>query len=180
MKALILNRCSTDEKRQDVEINLIQLRKYCDEKKWEYDEFSYYGSASKKIPNELQEVLNLLTTRKYQILIVYSMDRFSRLHPRITEKILNHIEECGVRFISIQENLDSDNKMTWYSMKGMWIYFANLYSVNLSKKVKLGMARAKDKGKPIGRPKGSKDKRKRSKKGYYNRKRKFSLNGGKK
>ena len=68
--------------------------------------------------------------------------------------------------------------MMWYSMKGLWLYFANLYSVNLSKKVKLGMARAKEKGKPIGRPKGSKDKKARSKKGYFNRKRKFDINEG--
>ena len=176
MKAIILSRCSTDEKRQDTEVQLKQLREYCDRQDWEYDEVSYYGSASKGIPEELQQVLDLITKRVYDVLIVYSMDRFSRLNPSITEKMLNHITDCKCRFISIQENLDSDNPMIWYCFKGLWVYFANQYSLNLSKKVKLGMARAKEKGKHIGRPKGSRDKRVRSKKGYYNRKRKLVLN----
>lgn len=176
MKAIILSRCSTDEKRQDTEVQLKQLREYCDRQGWEYDEVSYYGSASKGIPEELQQVLDLITQRVYDVLIVYSMDRFSRLKPSVTEKMLNHITDCKCRFISIQENLDSDNPMIWYCFKGLWVYFANQYSLNLSKKVKLGMQRAKEKGKNIGRPKGSKDKKVRSKKGYYNRRRKLTLN----
>lgn len=168
-KAIIVCRCSTDESRQDVELQIKPCIEYCEKQEWDYDLISYYGSASKRTPKELQEVLDLIAQRKYDVLLVYSMDRFSRLHPRITEKMLNHIIDCKCRFISLQENLDSDNPMMWYAMKGLWIYFANLYSVNLSIKVKEGMKKAKDKGVHCGRPKGSKDKRKRAKKGYYNR-----------
>ncbi len=178
MKAIIITRCSTDESKQDVENQIKPCKEYAERNNWEYDIVKYYGSASKKIPDELQRVLDLIAQRKYNIVLVYSMDRFSRLHPRITEKLLNHITECEARFVSILENLDSDNTMMWYAMKGLWIYFANLYSVNLSIKVKEGMKRAKEKGKPIGRPKGSKDKKQRTKKGYYNRKYNFKLNSG--
>ncbi len=180
MKAIIITRCSTDEKRQDIELQIKPCKEYADSHGFDYDVLQYYGSASKRIPDELQQVLDLIAQKKYDIVIVYSMDRFSRLHPRITEKMLNHITERDARFISILECLDSDNTMMWYAMKGLWIYFANLYSVNLSKKVKEGMLKAKEKGKPIGRPKGSTDKRKRSKKGYYNRQSKFKLNGASK
>jgi len=177
MRAVIVCRCSTDEKRQDVELQIKPCKEYADKQGWTYDVVDYYGSASKGVPDKLQQVLNLITQRVYDIIIVYSMDRFSRLKPSITEKMLNHITDCKCRFISILENLDSDNAMTWYTMKGMWIYFANLYSVNLSIKVKAGMKKAKEEGKPIGRPKGSKDKKVRAKKGYYNRKYDFKLNG---
>ena len=176
MKALIYARCSTDEKRQDVEVQLKQQREYCKGQGWEYDEVSEYGSGSKGVPPKLQQVMDLMPRRTYQVFIVHSMDRFSRLKPNLTEKMLNHIVDCDCRFISLQENLDSDNKMVWFSMKGMWLYFANLYSVKLSEKVKLGMIRAKEKGKHVGRPKGSKDRKVRSKKGYYNRKYKFDKN----
>ena len=178
MKAIIITRCSTDETRQSVELQIKPCVEYCTKQGWDYDVVQYYGSASKKIPDKLQQVLDLIAQQKYEVIVVYSMDRFSRLHPRITEKMLNHITESKCRFISILENLDSDNLMMWYAMKGLWIYFANLYSVNLSVKVKEGMARAKEKGKPIGRPKGSKDRKQRTKKGYYNRKYKFSVNKG--
>lgn len=175
MKAIIICRCSTDEKRQDTELQIKPCVEYAIKQGWDYDVVDYYGSASKRVPDKLQEVLDLIAQRKYDTLIVYSMDRFSRLHPRITEKMLNHITDCKCRFISILENLDSDNTMVWFVMKGIWLYFANLYSVNLSIKVKEGMAKAKNEGKPIGRPKGSIDKRQRSKKGYYNRKYNFKV-----
>lgn len=174
MRAIIYARCSTDESRQDVELQLEQLRDYCKREKWEYDEISEYASGSKGIPPELQKVLDLIGKRLYCIIIVHSLDRFSRLSPRITEQMMSFITDCKCRFISIQENLDSENPMNWYQMKGYFSYFANLYTQNLSQKIKMGMAKAKEKGKPIGRPKGRKDNKPRSKKGYFIRKRKFT------
>lgn len=170
MRAIILCRCSTDESRQDVELQIKPCKEYVEKQGWNYDVVDYYGSASKGVPEKLQQILDLITQRVYDVLIVYSMDRFSRLKPSITEKMLNHITECKCRFVSLQENLDSDNPMIWYCFKGLWIYFANQYSLNLSQKIKAGMEKAKLQGKPIGRKIGSKDKRKRSKKGYYKRK----------
>ncbi len=180
MKALIICRCSTDETKQDVSLQVKPCVEYCNKQEWDYDLMDYYGSASKGVPDKLQQALDMVAQRKYEVIIVYSMDRFSRLKPSVTEKMLNHITDCKCRFISILENLDSDNAMIWFTMKGMWIYFANLYSVNLSIKVKAGMKKAKELGKPIGRPRGSKDKKLRSKKGYYNRKYKFNAFGGSK
>lgn len=179
-RAIIICRCSTDESKQDVQLQIEPCREYAEKQGWKYDIVSYYGSASKGIPPELQQVLDLIAQRVYDIVIVYSMDRFSRLKPATTEQMLNHITDCKARFISIQENLDSDNPMIWFSFKGLWIYFANQYSLNLSKKIKAGMAKAKLEGKPIGRKIGSLDKKKRSKKGYYNRKYKFKVNSGSK
>jgi len=178
MKAVIICRCSTDEKRQDVELQIKPCVEYCIKQGWGYDIVSYYGSASKGVPEELQRVLDKIAQRVYDVLVVYSMDRFSRLNPRLTERMLNHIADCKCRFISLQENLDSDNPMIWYCFKGLWIYFANQYSLNLSEKVKAGMQKAKAEGKPIGRKFGSKDKKQRSNKGYLLRKYKFNAKEG--
>ena len=73
------------------------------------------------------------------------------------------------RFISLQDNIDSDDEVKWLLIKPMFQYMAYIYSKNLSEKVRLGMKRAREKGKQIGRPSGSKDKKARSKKGYYKR-----------
>jgi DNA invertase Pin-like site-specific DNA recombinase len=173
MKAIIYARCSTDESRQDVEVQLKQLMEYCQKEGWEFEEKFEYASGSKGIPPVLNEIMDLIAKRTYQVMIVHNLDRFSRLSPKITEQMLNFIVDCKCRFIALQNNLDSENQMGWYAMKGYFSYFANVYSVNLSKKIKLGMENAKLKGKPIGRPKGAVDKKERSKKGYYNRKRKF-------
>lgn len=176
MRAIIYARCSTDEKRQDVELQINPTIEYCKNQGWQFDIIFEYTSASKSIPPKLQRILNLIAQRVYGVIVVYSMDRFSRLKPGTTEKMLSHITDCKCRFISILEHLDSDNPLIWYSMKGIWIYFANLYSVNLSRKVREGMQKAKEQGKPIGRPRGSKDKEQRSKKGYFNRIYNFKVN----
>ena len=161
MKAIIWCRCSTDENRQDVELQIKPCKEFCDKQGWEYDVVYEYVSGYKAIPDKLQQVLNAIARQEYQAIVVYSMDRFSRLKPNITEQMLNHITDCKCRFISIQENLDSDNPMVWFCFKGLWIYFANQYSRNLSEKIKSGMKLAKAKGKPIGRKVGSKDKKQR-------------------
>jgi len=165
-KAIIYARCSTDERKQDVEVQLKELRDYCDRKGWSYDEVSDYGSGYKGIPENLRKVLVLVEKGLYDVMIVHSLSRFSRQHPKTTQKMLTFVtDRC--RFISLQERLDSKNEMVWYSFTGFLIYMNNLFSRNLSEKTKLGMANARKKGKQIGRPKGSKDKKSRSKKGYY-------------
>ena len=176
MRAIIWSRCSTDETRQDVELQIKPCKEYCEKQGWDYDIAYEYVSGYKKIPDKLQQILDLIAQNKYQAIIVLSLDRFSRLKPSITEKMLNHITDCKCRFISLQENLDSENPMLWYCFKGIWLYFAHQYSQNLSQKIKAGMEKAKAEGKLIGRKLGSKDKRQRSKKGYYNRKYKFTYN----
>lgn len=169
MKAIIYARCSTDEKNQDVEVQLKELRNYCKNQGWEYDEVYEYESGSKGTPPKLRAILELIGRGQYQVIIVHSLDRFSRQAPKITEQLLNYITDRGCRFIAISNNLDSNNEMIWYAFKGLFAYFSNIYSKQLSEKVKLGMANAKAKGKHVGRPKGSKDKKLRLKKGYYNR-----------
>jgi len=176
MKAVIWCRCSTDESRQDVELQIKPCREYCEQQGWKYDIVYEYQSGYKSIPEKLQQVLNEIAKGTYQVIVVYSMDRFSRQKPSVTEKMLNHITDCKCRFISILERLDSENPMIWYCFKGLWIYFANQYSLNLSQKIKAGMQKAKVEGKSIGRKPGSRDKRQRSKKGYYNRVYKFKPN----
>ena len=71
--------------------------------------------------------------------------------------------------------LDSENEMAWHTIRYYFNYFAWLYSKNLSDKVRQGIANKKAKGLYTGgRPKGSLDKKPRSKKGYFQRRSKFS------
>jgi len=182
MRAIIYARCSTDESKQDVEIQLDQVKEYCKRQGWDYDVHWEYSSASKQIPDKLRKILNLIRKRMYEVIVVYDLTRFSRLHPTKTNKMLDFITSHKCRFISIQENMDSENEMTWHTIRHVFTYLSWIYSKNLSEKVKLGMdkknkeikekgfAISKKTGKKItsiGRPKGSKDKKVRSKKGYY-------------
>lgn len=183
MKAVIYSRCSTNEERQDVENQLKQLREYCQRQGWEYIEISEYASTSKQIPLGLRKLLNELKDKHYDIFLVWNLSRFSRLHPSTTSKMMDYVaKHC--RFISLQDNIDSTDDIKWLIIKPIFQYMAWIYSQNLSENVKLGMKRKKEeiqekgftiskktgkKIKSIGRPRGSKDKKQRTKKGYYKR-----------
>ena len=148
MKAIIYARCSTDESRQDVEVQLKELRRECERNGWEYDEVFEYGSGYKddKQP-KLDKVLERVRRKHYDVFLVFSLDRFSRQSPSKIHALLDQIVDLyKCRFIAIQQGIDSDNKMIWHGMKGLWLYFANKFSEDLSEKIRLGIKRKKEKG----------------------------------
>ena len=147
MKVLIYARCSTDENRQDVEVQLKELRRYCKHQGWEVEEEFEYGSGYKGDQPKLKERLEQIKLGNFQVLIVYAMDRFSREHPRKVDELLNRIvydHKC--RFISLSDCIDSSDEVKWHIMRHMMTYFANMYSRKLSERVTNGIRRAKEKG----------------------------------
>lgn len=168
-RAILYARCSTDESKQDVTIQLKELEDYCERQGWKYDKQLEYSSGSKQVPDKLRKILRLIKERHYDILLVFDLSRFSRLHPTKTSKMMDFVVANKCRFISLQDNIDSDDEIKWLVIKPLFQYLSWVYSKNLSEKVKLGMNKAREKGIHIGRPKGSTDKKQRSKKGYYRR-----------
>lgn len=147
-KAIIYARCSTDESRQDVEVQLKELRRYCEAYGWQYEEIFEYGSGYKSDRQpKLDKILNEIRLKHYETLIVYSMDRFSRQSPSKINALLDKIvEEYKCRFIALQQGIDSDSEMTWHVVKPLFTYFANKYSKDLGDKVRKGIARKKENG----------------------------------
>ena len=147
MKVLIYARCSTDEAHQDVEVQLKELRRYCEHQDWSYDEVSEYGSGYKGDQPKLKDKIEQIKLGHYQIMLVWSMDRFSREHPRKVDDLLNQIVyDYKCRFIAKADDIDSQNEIKWHIMRHMLTYFANVFSRKLSERVKGGIARAKEKG----------------------------------
>lgn len=147
MNTLMYARCSTDESKQDVEIQLKELRRYCEHQGWKYDELSEYGSGYKGDQPKLKEKIEQIKLGHYDVLIVYALDRFSREHPRKVDELLNRIVyDYKCRFISLSDGIDSSDEVKWHIMRHMMTYFANNFSRRLSERVKGGIARAKEKG----------------------------------
>jgi len=146
-KAIIYARCSTDEKKQDVERQLSDLRRYCDQQGWEYDEVSEYGSGYKGAQPELAKVVEKIKSGQYNLLLIWSMDRFSREHPRKVDELLNKIVydyKCQV--ISHSDGVNSADEMNWHIFRNMMVYAAHIYSRKLSEAVKGGIRRRKERG----------------------------------
>ena len=147
-RACAYARCSTDENKQDVEVQLKELRRYCEAYGWQYEEVSEYGSGY-KLDNQpkLDEVIEHIRLKRYSVLIVFSMDRFSRQSPSKINALLDTIvEQYGCRFIALQQGIDSENELTWHVIKPLFTYFANKFSKDLGEKVKKGIAQKKAKG----------------------------------
>jgi site-specific DNA recombinase len=146
-RAVIYARCSTDESKQDTENQLKELRQYVGAFGWSYDEVAEYDSGFKGTQPKLQKILEQIKHGKYTVLLVHDLSRFSRQSPSKVNRLLDTIvERDRCRFISRQEGIDSDNELTWNVVRPLFAYFANIYSRNLSEKIKLGIKTKKEKG----------------------------------
>lgn len=148
IKAVIYARCSTDESRQDVEVQLKELRRYCEAYGWQYEEVFEYGSGYKADNQpKLDEVIESIRLKRYNVLVVFSVDRFSRQSPSKINALLDTlVEQYKCRFIALQQGIDSENELTWHVVKPLFTYFANKFSKDLGEKIKKGIAQKKAKG----------------------------------
>jgi DNA invertase Pin-like site-specific DNA recombinase len=74
--------------------------------------------------------------------------------------------------ITMSQEVENQEANPPYTVKLFFTFvsgFADFERETIRERVKLGLARRRAEGKPLGRPKGSKDKGKRRKSGYYMR-----------
>ena len=158
MRVGIYARVSTDDKGQDVENQLIQLREYCRVKGYTiYKEYKEYitGTGKKDRP-VFQEMMSDAKRRKFDILLVWSYDRFSRAGLKDIRYIMN-LNEWGVKFVSYQESfLDTTSDMGELLLP-IFAWIAKQEAKKISERTKAGLVRARMQGKQIGRAKLSVD-----------------------
>ena len=161
MKVALYNRVSTAK--QTTENQKIRLVEFANSKEWEYDIFEEVESSRKTRPIK-QKLLSLLRQGDYDAVVVFKLDRWARSS---TELILETKEliDKGIAFISCSDNLDfstASGKLHFHILSA----FAEFERALISERTKEGLRRVKMKGKQLGRPKGSKDKKKRSNRPY--------------
>lgn len=111
------------------------------------------------------ELLNKLREGHYDGVLVYKLDRWARSSTELVLEI-RELANKGIAFISYTESLDfstSTGRLHFQILSA----FAEFERDLISERTKEGIYRAKNRGKTLGRPKGSKDKKKRRKAGYY-------------
>jgi len=107
--------------------------------------------------------------RKYDFLVVWSLDRLSRQGIVATLQLINSFEVLGCKVVSIQESWVSDGGPMREVFAAMAAWAARFESDRRSERTLAGLARVKASGKKLGRPVGSKDKGQRRRAGYYAR-----------
>jgi DNA invertase Pin-like site-specific DNA recombinase len=148
-KAAIYIRVSTTE--QEIGLQENELREFAERRGWEYQIFTDRGqSGAKDSRPALNQLLQQLRRKKFDVLVVWALDRLARS----LRQLLTISEECkalGVDLVSLKQNIDTTlpaGKLT-FSVLGA---VAEFEREMLRERVKAGMNQARRVGKHIGRP----------------------------
>lgn len=168
-KCAIYSRVSKEE--QHLENQLLQLKTYASQQSYKVVTI-YMDKISGRVTDrpQFQQMLKDARMRKFDILLVWSLDRFSREGIRNNLNYLERLKKHNVTFKSYTEPLiDTGQEGVWEIIFALLSWVAKREAVRISERTKAGLERAKAEGKRLGRPKGSKDKVKRNNLGYLKR-----------
>ena len=151
MKIAIYARVSTHNG-QDPEMQLRELREYCQRRGWEITrEYVDVGiSGGKEKRPELDELLHDAHRRYFDAVVVWRFDRFARSVSHLL-KALEHFRALGIEFVSLSEQVDTSTptgKMVFTVLGAV----AELERSLIVERVRAGLRNAKAKGKKLGRP----------------------------
>jgi len=169
MKAALYLRVSTTE--QNVDNQLPALEAYAESRGWQIVE-TYRENESAWRAGHQRELARLLADirggkRKYDVLLIWALDRLSRQGIGPLLQLINSFEVYGCHVVSVNENWthpDAGPMREMFIAMSAWA--AKFESDRRSERTKAGLARAIANGKKLGRPAGKKDKGKRKRTGY--------------
>ena len=98
---------------------------------------------------------------RFQAVLVWALDRLSREGALAILSLVHRLSACGVKVLSYQESwTEAPGELAelLYALTG-WV--ARMESQRRSERTKAGLARVRAQGKRLGRPPGSKDRKKR-------------------
>jgi DNA invertase Pin-like site-specific DNA recombinase len=153
-QACLWLRVSTDSKGQDPELQRADLEGVCQQRGWEMVKvYEAEESAFGQKPREqFQAMLEDARRGKFDVLVVWSLDRFSREGEWSVSRIMAALQDWNIRFYSYNEPfLDTTGSFAGFLIP-LFAWLARQESIRKGKAVKLGMDKARAKGKAIGWP----------------------------
>ena len=152
MRVAIYARISTHDQ-QTLPIQVEAMQKFAQRRDWNVTETVFeIGSGAKKKP-ERDRILAAARRREIDAVLVWKIDRWGRSLSDVVVT-LKELSDLGVAFVSMTESLDfttSGGK----ALAGMLAVFAEFEHGILRERIKSGIAKAKELGKPNGRPKSA-------------------------
>src|ERR1035437_3843185 len=152
IRAALYARISTLNHGQDPEVQLRELREFCQRRGFaiahEYVDRGISGSREKR--PALDKLISDCRRRLVDAVIVYRYDRFARS----LRQLVNALEEfrsLGIDFISLHEGVDTSTP-NGRLVFGIFASIAEFERELIRDRVKSGIAAARAKGKRLGRP----------------------------
>jgi len=115
---------------------------------------------------ELAGLLEDARRGEFEVVLVWALDRLSREGPAAMLAVIDKLKRYGVKVISCQEAWTDAPGELGELLYAITAWVARMESERRSERTRAGLARVKASGKPLGRPTGSRDKAKRSRRGY--------------
>jgi DNA invertase Pin-like site-specific DNA recombinase len=158
VKVAIYARVSTRDKGQDVRNQLEQLHAYCDRQGWKIaGEYIDQRSGKNGDREEFKRMMNNAYQREFDVVLFWSLDRFSREGTLETLQYLKQLSSYGVAFKSFTEQYLDGTGIFKDAIIGILAALAHQERVRLSERVVAGLERAKKQGRVGGRPKTRRD-----------------------
>jgi len=153
MRAAIYARVSTSGQGQSPEMQVRELREYCERRGWKIaGEYVDAGvSGAKDSRPELNRLMADAHRRRFDAVVVWKFDRFARSVSHLL-RALETFQSLGVEFVSLAEGVDTSTpagRMIFTVLGAV----AELERSLIRERVKAGLRNAKAKGKHVGRPK---------------------------
>jgi site-specific DNA recombinase len=145
----------------------LELKSYCE--KENYEIFKIYKdegvSGIKESRPQLDLMLQDMRKRLFDAIVVWKFDRLGRSTAHLLQ-VLEELKNKNIRLIATSQNIDTSTpigKFFFTILSG----FAEMEREMIRERILLGLKRRKKQGKSLGRPKGSKDRKRRKKGGYF-------------
>ncbi len=160
-RTCIYSRVSTG--RQETYNQIMVLTSWADQRDYEVvkvyqeEESAWRSGHQRKLANLIEDARQ----RRFQVVLVWALDRLSREGALAILTLVHKLSAYGVKVLSYQESwTEAPGELAelLYALSG-WV--ARMESQRRSERTKAGLARVKAQGKCLGRPPGSKDRRKR-------------------
>ncbi len=160
-KAAVYLRVSTNDQNPDNQLSSIKV--WCESRDYNLVEIYRETESAWKAGHqrELARLLDNARKRKFDTVLVWALDRLSREGPLAILSLVNRLKICGVRVLSYQESWTEAPGELGELLFAIAGWVARMESQRRSERTKAGLARLVAQGKKLGRPPGSKDRRKR-------------------
>ena len=151
---------------QNLQTQLVALKDYCQRNNYEIVEQYLDNGISGATDNRpaFNQMLENIRTGKINCVLVYKLDRIGRS----LQHLLNLFEEfknLGIEFISLTQNINTNTPEGKMFLR-MLMVLAEYERELIISRINGGLDRARSQGKTLGRPKRSKDTKRRKRSGY--------------
>jgi len=161
----IYGRVSTE--RQDFENQMAQLREWAALHNHDIvGEYVDVASGARR-RERVDDLYDDARSRRFDSVAIWSIDRLTRQGPLQTLLYLSDLNLAGAKVDSHQQPYLNPEHPFYSTLVAMLADIAKMERDLISQRTKAGLAKARSRGKRLGRPPGSKDKKTRNKAGYY-------------